>query len=65
MVRKIDDVVQKRYVQKEARFEGETQSTAAGQSTNGEIKPVEKGFFGNIYDQFKGKAKEAFKFLGK
>ena len=28
-----------------------------------QIKPVGKGFFGNIYNQFKGKAKEAFAFL--
>ncbi len=27
------------------------------------IKPIGKGFFGNIYDQFKGKAKEAVAFL--
>ena len=28
-----------------------------------EIRPIGIGFFGNIYDQFKGKAKEAFDFL--
>ncbi len=28
-----------------------------------DIKPIGKGVFGDIYDQFKGKAKEAFKFL--
>lgn len=28
-----------------------------------EIKPVGKGFFGDIYDQFRGKAKEAINFL--
>lgn len=28
-----------------------------------EIKPVGRGFFGNIYDQFRGKAKEAINFL--
>lgn len=29
----------------------------------GDIKPIGKGTFGNIYDQFKGKAKEAIQFL--
>ena len=29
----------------------------------GEIKPIGKGTFGNIYDQFKGKAKEVIQFL--
>ncbi|MCL1937363.1 MAG: hypothetical protein FWF52_03080, partial [Candidatus Azobacteroides sp.] len=28
-----------------------------------EIQPIGRGFFGNIYDQFKGKVKEAFNFL--
>lgn len=28
-----------------------------------DIKPVDRGAFGNIYDQFKGKAKEAIEFL--
>lgn len=30
-----------------------------------DIKPIGKGFFGNIYDQFKGKANEAIRFLMK
>ena len=30
---------------------------------SGELKPIGKGKFGNIYDQFKGKAKEALAFL--
>ena len=30
---------------------------------NEEIKPIGKGVFGNIYDQFKGKVKAAFDFL--
>ena len=30
---------------------------------NDEIKPIGIGTFGNIYDQFKGKAVDAFKFL--
>lgn len=37
----------------------------AQESTSGEIKPVGVGHFGNIYDQFKGKVKEAFDFLVK
>ena len=28
-----------------------------------DIKPIGKGYFGNVYDQFKGRAKEAFNFL--
>lgn len=27
------------------------------------LNPIGTGVFGNIYDQFKGKAKEAFEFL--
>lgn len=30
---------------------------------NDELKPIGTGYFGDIYDQFKGKAKEAFDFL--
>lgn len=33
--------------------------TNAGEE-NEEIKPIGKGIFGNIYDQFKGKVKAAF-----
>ena len=29
------------------------------------LQPIGKGVFGNIYDQFKGKVKEAFDFLAK
>ena len=36
--------------------------TNAGEG-NEEIKPIGKGVFGNIYDQFKGKVKAAFDFL--
>ena len=35
------------------------------EGANEEIKPIGKGRFGNIYDQIKGKIKEAFKFLMK
>ena len=38
--------------------------TNAGEE-NEEIKPIGKGVFGNIYDQFKGKAKSAINFLRK
>ena len=34
-------------------------------SSDENLKPVGKGVFGNIYDQFKGKVKEAFAFLMK
>lgn len=40
------------------RSDGATQEGASG-----EVRPIGKGFFGNIYDQFKGKVKEAFDFL--
>lgn len=40
------------------RPDGATQEGASG-----EVRPIGKGFFGNIYDQFKGKVKEAFDFL--
>lgn len=40
------------------RTDGATQEGASG-----EVRPIGKGFFGNIYDQFKGKVKEAFDFL--
>lgn len=36
-----------------------------GEGANEEIKPIGKSRFGNIYDQFKGKIKEAFNFLMK
>lgn len=36
-----------------------------GEEANEEIKPIGKSRFGNIYDQFKGKIKEAFNFLMK
>ncbi len=35
----------------------------AQESAPGEIKPIGKGVFGDIYNQFRGKAKEAIKFL--
>ena len=38
--------------------------TTAGEE-NEEIKPIGKGIFGNIYDQFTGKAKSAINFLRK
>lgn len=38
--------------------------TNAGEESE-EIKPIGKGVFGNIYDQFKGKAKSAINFLMK
>lgn len=33
------------------------------EGASGEVRPIGKGPFGNIYDQFKGKVKEAFDFL--
>lgn len=40
-----------------------SENGVAQENTSGEIKPIGKGAFGDIYDQFKGKAKEAIKFL--
>ena len=46
--------------------EGENEAKGYGTVFNGEeITPIGKGVFGNIYDQFKGKVKEAFAFLRK
>lgn len=42
---------------------GNDSADAASQEEAGEIKPVGRGAFGNIYDQFRGKAKEAIRFL--
>ncbi len=39
--------------------------TGEPDEAEGEPKPVGKGLFGNIYDQFKGKVKEAVEFLMK
>lgn len=36
---------------------------AAQEGASGEVRPIGKGAFGNIYDQFKGKFKEAITFL--
>ncbi len=36
---------------------------SAGNARGGDIKPIGMGVFGNIYDQFRGKAKEALAFL--
>jgi len=42
----------------------EQKSETANQAYDfSDIKPVGRGFFGNIYDQFKGKAREAIAFL--
>ena len=46
-----------------AEVQAERQEVAASDQQGEEIKPIGKGPFGDIYDQFKGKAKEAFDFL--
>lgn len=46
--------------------EGQNEANGDGSVSNGEeFTPIGKGVFGNIYDQFKGKVKEAFAFLKK
>lgn len=40
-----------------------TDSQGNPRNADDTLKPIGKGAFGNIYDQFKGKAKEAFAFL--
>jgi|GEM_PF-2220325 len=42
---------------------GETKTDEKVEYDFSNIKPVGRGFFGNIYDQFKGKAREAIAFL--
>ncbi len=39
------------------------QREAEKERVNDDIKPVGQGFFGNIYDQFRGRAKDAIDFL--
>ncbi|RGL03406.1 putative barnase/colicin E5 family endoribonuclease [Prevotella disiens] len=43
--------------------QGQQQEISAEKPVETEPKPIGKGVFGNIYDQFKGKAKEAVAFL--
>ncbi|MDO5609095.1 MAG: hypothetical protein Q4G08_11640, partial [Capnocytophaga sp.] len=45
------------------REKKEGEATTPEQYDFSDIQPVGKGFFGNIYDQFKGKSKEAVAFL--
>lgn len=40
-----------------------SENAGAQEGASGEIKPIGKGPFGNIYDQFRGKVKEAINFL--
>ena len=40
-----------------------TEQTPAAEQTEGELQPIGRGVFGNIYDQFRGRAKEAINFL--
>ena len=54
-----ENTVEKQQAAERARETGEPDEA------EGEPKPVGKGLFGNIYDQFKGKVKEAVEFLMK
>ena len=51
----------------ESGVDGEVKSEEAKseEKTEDTLQPIGKGVFGNIYDQFKGKVKEAFDFLMK
>ncbi len=51
----------------ESGVDGEVKSEEAKEEAKTEeaLQPIGKGVFGNIYDQFKGKVKEAFDFLMK
>jgi hypothetical protein len=64
--KRIDAVIAARYAEAKreaaAPAQEATQAAATAQETV-DIQPVGKGQFGNIYDQFKGKAKEAIAFL--
>ena len=54
----------KRKAEEEKKRKAEEEKNNAEEGSE-EIKPIGKGVFGNIYDQFKGKVKEAFAFLMK
>lgn len=47
----------------EVPVEPPMESAGEGTEQTEEPQPIGRGFFGNIYDQFKGKVKEAFDFL--
>ena len=48
---------------KESGKGSETSSVEEDRGENENLQPIGKGTFGNIYNQFKGKVKEAFNFL--
>ena len=45
------------------QVENKENKRKSAQTQNVPLKPIGKGLFGNIYDQFKGKVQEAFDFL--
>lgn len=53
----------KKMVDKKDVVVSKTETTTSSKKNEEEPKPIGKGSFGNIYDQFKGKAKEAIAFL--
>lgn len=66
--RELDNVIQNVYNNGEhiwSKDENKTEEASNETDTEQEPQPIGKGVFGNIYDQFKGKAKEAINFLKK
>lgn len=71
----VDEVIKSRYTSRVIEIVEEAAPKVQDNTTNvqtqnedilefkEEIEPVGRGFFGNIYDQFRGKAKEAIHFL--
>ena len=50
-------------VENDRQVENKENKRKSAQTQNVPLKPIGKGLFGNIYDQFKGKVQEAFDFL--
>ena len=66
--RELDNVIQNVYNNGEhiwSKDENKTEEASNETDTEQEPQPIGKGMFGNIYNQFKGKAKEAINFLKK
>ena len=66
--RELDNVIQNVYNNGEhiwSKDENKTEEASNETDTEQEPQPIGKGVFGNIYDQFKGKVKDAFDFLMK
>lgn len=63
ITRKIEAEQKKDYEERKQREAEREQRKEQENKEQEEVKPIGKGIFGNIYDQFKGKVKEAVDFL--